>query len=313
MPPEINSDISLAPRFEVMTTIEREKSTRRLSPSVSVALSRMPSRSCHKESEAFSISSKRISESLVSSVCIRSRVSCVSIGEASRWPRYPGALPISFEIGSLLDLVKENQRKLGFLRVHTIEVLLRQHRRGLAVAQVSRRAADQLRYLVRVLKLCAVDLDDRVRVAEEHLCGGLYDARLTRAGWAQKEHRTDGTRRRVHARQKNLVKAAHAAHCALLSDDAARKLLFKLKGARALLIRVEEDPVHCVVLFFHFSYHLGPPRISGLEQWRMSLVLRSLEALRVGWFRPLRAAPSISYARNEPLSLLMRVRGASLL
>jgi hypothetical protein len=68
MPPEISSDISRAPRFEVITSIVFEKSTRRLSPKVSVALSRMPSRSCHRLSEAFSISSKRTSESLVSSV-----------------------------------------------------------------------------------------------------------------------------------------------------------------------------------------------------------------------------------------------------
>ena len=48
MPPEIISDISRAPRFEVMMTTVFEKSTRRLSPSVSVALSRIPSSSCHK-------------------------------------------------------------------------------------------------------------------------------------------------------------------------------------------------------------------------------------------------------------------------
>ncbi len=42
---------------------DREKSTRRLSPRVNVALSRMPSSSFHNESDAFSISSNRTSES----------------------------------------------------------------------------------------------------------------------------------------------------------------------------------------------------------------------------------------------------------
>ena len=60
--------ISSEPRFDVRKIIAREKSTRRLSPKVSVALSKMPSRSCHKASEAFSISSKSTSESFSLSV-----------------------------------------------------------------------------------------------------------------------------------------------------------------------------------------------------------------------------------------------------
>ena len=51
--------ISLAPRFDVMKIMAREKSTLRLSPSVSVALSRTPSSRFHSASLAFSISSNR--------------------------------------------------------------------------------------------------------------------------------------------------------------------------------------------------------------------------------------------------------------
>src|SRR5438445_2417988 len=61
--------ISAAPKLEVMKIKHREKSTRRLSPSVSVALSRMPSKSCHSASEAFSISSKSSRDSLSFGVC----------------------------------------------------------------------------------------------------------------------------------------------------------------------------------------------------------------------------------------------------
>src|SRR6266508_3453449 len=43
--PSVTRLISRAPRFEVITMTQFEKSTRRLSPSVSVALSRMPNRS----------------------------------------------------------------------------------------------------------------------------------------------------------------------------------------------------------------------------------------------------------------------------
>ena len=51
--------ISFAPRLLVMKISAREKSTRRLSPRVRVALSRIPRSRFHNESLAFSISSKR--------------------------------------------------------------------------------------------------------------------------------------------------------------------------------------------------------------------------------------------------------------
>ena len=51
-----------------MTTVF-EKSTRRLSPKVKVALSRMPSSNCQSASEAFSISSNKTNVSLTLSVC----------------------------------------------------------------------------------------------------------------------------------------------------------------------------------------------------------------------------------------------------
>jgi hypothetical protein len=50
--PSINLFISLAPRFEVMNIMHREKSTCRLSPKVRVALSSIPSSNCHSASEA---------------------------------------------------------------------------------------------------------------------------------------------------------------------------------------------------------------------------------------------------------------------
>ncbi len=56
-PPVISSVISPPPRFEVRKIIVAERSTRRLSPSVSVALSKIPSSNCHSAPEAFSISS----------------------------------------------------------------------------------------------------------------------------------------------------------------------------------------------------------------------------------------------------------------
>ncbi len=60
MPPLSNSHISTAPRLDVIKMTQRDKSTLRLSPSVRVALSKIPNKSCHSASFAFSISSKRI-------------------------------------------------------------------------------------------------------------------------------------------------------------------------------------------------------------------------------------------------------------
>src|SRR5256712_695178 len=57
MPPVITSVIPPPPRSEVRKIIVADRSTRRLSPSVSVALSKIPSSNCHSASEAFSISS----------------------------------------------------------------------------------------------------------------------------------------------------------------------------------------------------------------------------------------------------------------
>ena len=75
-----------------------DKSTRRLSPSVSVALSRMPNSNCHSESDAFSISSNSRIDSFSFSLNHWFSASCVSSGWVSRCPRYPGGEPISFAI-----------------------------------------------------------------------------------------------------------------------------------------------------------------------------------------------------------------------
>ena len=72
--------ISLAPKFEVMTMMHREKSTRLLSPRVSVPLSKIPSKSFHSASEAFSISSNSRIESFKFSVCHWSSTACDSNG-----------------------------------------------------------------------------------------------------------------------------------------------------------------------------------------------------------------------------------------
>src|SRR3989442_11260094 len=56
-------------------------------------------------------------------------------------------------IRSLFDLIEENEAEPRVFGVHAIEILLRQHRAGLTMPQITGRGTDQLGYLVRVLKL----------------------------------------------------------------------------------------------------------------------------------------------------------------
>ncbi len=98
IPPCISSVISPPPRLDVRKITVCDKSTLRLSPKVRVALSSIPSRSCHKASDAFSISSNSKKLSFNFSVWLFANSSCVINGCVSRWPRYPGGEPINLAI-----------------------------------------------------------------------------------------------------------------------------------------------------------------------------------------------------------------------
>src|SRR6266446_4097902 len=76
MPPCINSVISPPPRLDVRKITVCERSTRRLSPRVSVALSSIPSSNCQRASLAFSISSKSRKLSFSFSVWLLDSSSC---------------------------------------------------------------------------------------------------------------------------------------------------------------------------------------------------------------------------------------------
>src|ERR1051325_4329389 len=53
--------------------------------------------------------------------------------------------------------------------------------------------------------------------------------RCARARGPEEEHRAAGAVRRVHPGEENLVEAAHAAHRALLADDARGELILELR------------------------------------------------------------------------------------
>src|SRR6267142_2814006 len=100
---------------------------------------------------------------------------------------------------------------------------------------------------MRMLKLSTIDLYYRIWVAIQNFRGSFNHACFSRAGRTKKEHGADGAIRRIHAGQKDLVKAAHAPDRALLPYDAVRKPLFEALGTRTLLIRIQEDGSHGVI------------------------------------------------------------------
>src|SRR5687767_1298048 len=106
-----------------------------------------------------------------------------------------------------------------------------------------------------MLKLGAVDFHDRVWVAVENFRSRLDDARFSRTGWSEKQHRPDGPVWGIHPGEKDLIKAAHATHRTFLTHDARRKSLLEILSAGALLIGIQENcscRVH-VSCFRHFD------------------------------------------------------------
>src|SRR5262249_10267032 len=90
-------------------------------------------------------------------------------------------------VRGLFDLVEEYEGQLLRRGLEAVDVLLREQRLGLAVPQIARRRADQLRDFMRMLKLGAVDFDHRIRVAEEDFGRGLDRSRLARPGRPQEQ------------------------------------------------------------------------------------------------------------------------------
>ena len=66
-----------------------------------------------------------------------------------------------------------------------VDSFLAEQRMGFAMAEISRRGANQFGDFVRVLELGAVDLDDSARVADQRFGGGLDDPRLSRTRGAE--------------------------------------------------------------------------------------------------------------------------------
>src|ERR1043166_6770320 len=103
-----------------------------------------------------------------------------------------------------------------------------------------------------MLKLGAIDLHDGIGVVVKHFRSRLNYARFSRTSWSKKQHGADWPVWRVHAREENLVKTAHAPHSAFLTHNSSRESLFKILSAGALLIGIEENRTRIVHRSCHF-------------------------------------------------------------
>src|ERR1700688_3223622 len=150
-------------------------------------------------------------------------------------------------IRRLLDFVKQQNRELQLLRIPLVQRFLREQRMRLPVPQISRRRSNQLRNLMRMLELRAINLDASPRVAEQRLGHRLDHSRLSRSRRPQKQQVPHRTSRRVQPRQKHLIDFNHLLNRLLLSDNAAAQGAIKLSGIVAATVRIE----HCCEVGSH--------------------------------------------------------------
>src|SRR5581483_10213220 len=87
----------------------------------------------------------------------------------------------------LFDLVEKNEAQLYRVGMVLINDFLTEERMGLAMAQISGRRTNQLRDLVTVLELGAVDLDDRSRIVHQSFRSSLHSSGFSRARRSQEQ------------------------------------------------------------------------------------------------------------------------------
>ncbi len=108
-------------------------------------------------------------------------------------------------VAGLLDLVEQEDRKLQLFGVPLVQRFLGQQGVRFPVPEVARRRPDQLGDLVRMLKLRAIDLDARARVAEQRLGQSLDDPGFPRTRRSQEQEVAHRASRRVQPGQEHLV------------------------------------------------------------------------------------------------------------
>ena len=104
------------------------------------------------------------------------------------------------------------------------------------MAEISRRRPDQFGYLMTVLKLSTVNLDNRAGILEQRLGRRFYSARLTRPRGAEEEKVSNGPSGSSQAAEIHLIDADNFPNCFLLSDERLHRLVSSSNASRAVLV-----------------------------------------------------------------------------
>ena len=117
------------------------------------------------------------------------------VQHAQQQPRHAGR--------RFFDFIEQHQRKIRSLAGHRAQFLLRQHRRRLAMPQISRRRADKLGHFMLHLEFAAVHAQQILFAAVQHIRQHLNRPRLARPR---------GTQQKKHARRPTLRRKPRAIH-----------------------------------------------------------------------------------------------------
>src|SRR5580704_5400411 len=114
-----------------------------------------------------------------------------------------------------------------------LQDFLAEQRMGLPMAQVSGRRADELGYLVTVLELRTIDLDDCPHVSDEAFRGGFHHARLARTSRSQKQEITDWSSGARHACKERLIYVDNLIDRLVLADQAFAQVVLQFHCFRS--------------------------------------------------------------------------------
>ena len=115
------------------------------------------------------------------------------------------------------------------------------------MSQISRRRANQLGNLVRMLELRAINLDASPRVPKQRLGHRFDHARLARSRRPQKQQVPHRTPRRIQPRQKHLIDFDDLFESRVLPHNAAAQRSIKLSSIVAATVRIQ----HCCQIRSH--------------------------------------------------------------
>src|SRR5579871_6007340 len=97
-----------------------------------------------------------------------------------------------------------------------------------AMAQVSRRRADQLGDLMTVLEFGTVNFSHRPSILKQSLGGCFHGPGFTGSRGAEKEKASNGPAWSIYAGDIHLINVDNLSNCFLLSDNALAEVRLKL-------------------------------------------------------------------------------------